>query len=126
MSADVWDFAEAGGGVDCGGKAGDYESGGRGGGCGAEGGAGLAGEEVDRERCGGGNCSERDDAVCGGCAEVCAEAWRDDGGGDVQLADAGGAAGENRDCAGGGDGSADGVDAVAGGDVAKRGAGHGE
>jgi len=29
MSADVWDFAEAGAGVDCGRKARDYQGGGR-------------------------------------------------------------------------------------------------
>src|SRR6267378_901505 len=69
---------------------------------------------------------ERDDALCVGSVEVCAEARGDDGSGDVKPANAAGAAGEDRDCAGGGAGSADGVDAVEGGDVAKDGVEHAE
>src|SRR5260370_516094 len=126
MSADVWDFAEAGAGVDCGKKARDYQSGGRSRSFGAAWGPALTSEEIDAARRGGRNCRERDDPVCSGGVEVCAEARRDDSGSDVKLADAGGAAGENRGCAGGGAGSVDGVDAAEGGNVAKDGVEHAE
>src|SRR5713226_1050984 len=69
---------------------------------------------------------ERDDALCAGCAAICAEARGDDGGGDVKPANAAGATGENRDCAGGRAGSADGVDAAEGGNVAEDGVKHAE
>ncbi len=78
----------------------------------------------DSERSGGGNCGERDDAIRGGGFEVRGEARSDDGGGDVQLADAGGTAGEDCDCAGSGARSVDGVDTAEGGNVAKNGAEH--
>src|SRR5216684_3024842 len=55
-----------------------------------------------------------------------AETRRDDGGNYVEPAHAGGAAGEDRDFAGGGAGSVDGVDEAEGGDVAKDGAEHAE
>src|SRR5213592_1947013 len=124
MSADVWDFAETGAGAHCRGQARDYPRSGRSGGFDAELGAGFAGKEIVAERRGGGNRSERHDAVCAGGAAVCAQARRDDGGGDVQPAHAGGTVGENRDCAGSGAGSADGVDTAECGDVAKNGAEH--
>src|SRR6267143_1371601 len=69
---------------------------------------------------------EWDDAIRAGSATICAETRGNDGGGDVKPANAAGTAGEDRDCAGGGAGSADGVDAVEGGDVAKDGVEHAE
>ena len=125
VSADVWDFAEAGAGVDCGRKARDYRRRWkerripRGT---AE--RDLRARKLTAERRGGGNCGERDDAVRAGGAAICAKTRGDDGGGDFEPADAGGAAGEDRDCAGGRAGSVDGVDAVEGGNVAEDGAEH--
>src|SRR4029077_12963643 len=116
MSTDVWGFAEAGAGVDCGRKAGSYGSSGRVGGLRSKRGAGFAREKIDPQRHSGGDHGERDDAVRGCIGELCAESRCDNGDDYVEPADAGGTAGENRDCSGGGAGSGDGIDAFEGGD----------
>src|SRR2546425_10928512 len=73
-----------------------------------------------------GDHGERDDGVRARGDEICAETRRDDGGDYVEPAHAGGAAGEDRDFAGGGAGSVDRIDETEGGDVAKDGAEHAE
>src|SRR6266513_2095312 len=126
MSADVWDFEETHAGIDCRRKASGYRGGGRSGGLRSKRGARFAREEFEEQRRRGGGRGERDDTVRAGSTAICAETRGDNRGDYVEPAHGGGAAGEDRDRAGGGTGSVDRVDAVEGGDVAKDGAEHAE